>query len=459
MPTKRTPLPDFAETFLAHNRGGVHSVVVTLHQWIRTRYIGVRAFTPDDARRFMESEPVVSAAKAQGRLKALLRYLDWLHEQGHLRWDPYQLSPHPKRLSPHAKQFIASLEVTLKPSSTGSYRTTLRIFEHWLVCAGTTLRDLDRRHIEAWLQALHRRGFHASTRRANIIGVRAYLRWLFERGVTRFSAEELIRGGDLPKLPTYLPRPLPPLIDAELQRRLRQSHQVLHRGLLIMRQTGLRIGELRGLPYHCVHVDPSGNRTLKVPLGKMNSERLVPLSDDTYALIEKLRQRGNPARKWLLQSRRRRPFTYAEFRHGLNEMSSNLTGTDGPIVSHRLRHTFATELLAGGMSLVSLMSVLGHRDHRMTLRYAAITQETVHEEYSQAMTAAATRYGLQQPTLPSQKESVEPTKLANDLIRWIQSHASGDRETGAVIKRLGRIHRWLTGVKPSDHPTKKARRK
>jgi hypothetical protein len=30
------------------------------------------------------------------------------------------------------------------------------------------------------------------------------------------------------------------------------------------------------------------------------------------------------------------------------------------------------------MSLVSLMFILYHRDHRMTLGYAAITQETVH---------------------------------------------------------------------------------
>jgi hypothetical protein len=109
-------------------------------------------------------------------------------------------------------------------------------------------------------------------------------------------------------------------------------------------------------------------------------------------------------------------------------------------------------LLAGGMSLVSLMAVLGHRDHRMTLRYSAITQETVHEEYAQALTMLAARYGLQQSTSTTPTSPIEPTKLTADLIRWLQSHARDDRETGAIIKRLSRINRWLARIKKSGGP-------
>jgi site-specific recombinase XerD len=38
----------------------------------------------------------------------------------------------------------------------------------------------------------------------------------------------------------------------------------------------------------------------------------------------------------------------------------------------RLRHTFASSLMNGGMSLLGIMKLLGHRDQRMTLRYTAI---------------------------------------------------------------------------------------
>src|SRR6516225_3867495 len=44
-------------------------------------------------------------------------------------------------------------------------------------------------------------------------------------------------------------------------------------------------------------------------------------------------------------------------------------GCSGPVSPHRLRHSFATEMLRLGVGLPSLMQLLGHKDIRMTLRY------------------------------------------------------------------------------------------
>ena len=44
-------------------------------------------------------------------------------------------------------------------------------------------------------------------------------------------------------------------------------------------------------------------------------------------------------------------------------------GCSGRVVPHRLRHSFATEMLRLGVSLPALMQLLGHKDIRMTLRY------------------------------------------------------------------------------------------
>jgi hypothetical protein len=43
------------------------------------------------------------------------------------------------------------------------------------------------------------------------------------------------------------------------------------------------------------------------------------------------------------------------------------------------------------------MKLLGHRDHRMTLRYTAITDETVHREYFEALDRVKQRYTQAQP--------------------------------------------------------------
>jgi len=45
-----------------------------------------------------------------------------------------------------------------------------------------------------------------------------------------------------------------------------------------------------------------------------------------------------------------------------------------------------------------VMRLLGHRDYRMTLRYTAITPETVSNEYQKALVQIATRYRLPTPS-------------------------------------------------------------
>ena len=56
---------------------------------------------------------------------------------------------------------------------------------------------------------------------------------------------------------------------------------------------------------------------------------------------------------------------------------------------HRLRHSFATEMLRLGVSLPALMQLLGHKDIRMTLRYVEVTQLDLQREFHTAHQRAA----------------------------------------------------------------------
>ena len=52
---------------------------------------------------------------------------------------------------------------------------------------------------------------------------------------------------------------------------------------------------------------------------------------------------------------------------------------------HRLRHTFASELLCAGMPLESLQVLMGHSDIEVTRRYARLTDKTLQKDYFEAM--------------------------------------------------------------------------
>ena len=214
-----------------------------------------------------------------------------------------------------------------------------------------------------------------------------------------------------------------------------------------MRRTGLRVGELINLPYSCLRIDPKGNKFLKVPLGKLDTERLVPLDRDGLKTLNKLRRLGTPRRAFLLESSPGRKTTYHFYREAIYEAAHGLDVQE-PITTHRLRHTYATALLAGGMSLVGLMRLLGHKDYRMTLRYAAITDETVLIEYAAALDRSMQRYSV--PATPRPLAYLDPAQQLTDLARQLHLRIADEQldpnRTLLLVRRLRRLAielRWL----------------
>jgi hypothetical protein len=171
--------------------------------------------------------------------------------------------------------------------------------------------------------------------------------------------------------------------------------------LLLARAVGLRIGELLDLELDCVHEIVGHGSWLKVPLGKLDTERMVPLDDETVALIDRItttRSTGRP----LPHPRTGRPTQFLFTHHGrrLSQTAirtelarSATTAGIGHVTPHQLRHTYATALVNAGVSLQALMALLGHVSAEMSLRYAHLFDTTVRAEYERALTLAKNRIG------------------------------------------------------------------
>jgi site-specific recombinase XerD len=349
----------------------------------------------------------------------------------------------PPQLPSVARTFLASLAPTHRPATRAAYAGALRKFHGWLDRRALALSRLTRRQIVPWFQELHAAGLHPGTRHLILVDIRAYLYWVGEHHGMRAAPDDLIRTSDLPKLPLYLPRPLIADADHELQRRLVASTDPCAWALLLMRRTGLRISELRSLEFHCMRPD-KGRPLLKVPLGKLNSERLVPIDDVSVELIRRLQTTAPGPRSWLVPGPAGRRASYARIATVLEAHSHDLPDP-ARITSHRLRHTYATEMLSAGMSLPGVMRLLGHRDYRMTLRYAAITPETVADDYHKALTQLATKYRLARQ--PAAEPVSDPDQLFHGLFCWLRKHISSGPVQRALLKRLERLQHDIQPMK------------
>jgi integrase len=282
----------------------------------------------------------------------------------------------------------------------------------------TSLADLDRqRHIEPFLQdvaaARHRftgAPLSASERRSRIQLIGRMLSTIAEWGWAEAPSRRLIFARDVPRLPRALPRYIPPDADRRLVRELENwSNRLRADALLLMRATGLRIGELVDLELDCVHEVPGQGAWLKVPLGKLDTERMVPLDDETLAIVDRIvanRSPGRPLRhprsgrlvEFLLTHQGRRLSLYT-LRDELAYVAK--AAGLGVITPHQLRHTYATALVNAGVSLQVLMQLLGHSTAEMSLRYGRLFDATVRADYERALVLAKERLGPVLPPTPT----------------------------------------------------------
>ncbi|BDE14943.1 hypothetical protein Mkiyose1665_59510 [Mycobacterium kiyosense] len=304
--------------------------------------------------------------------------------------------------------YLNAKKATCTRKTVSSLSTRLMHFGRFLTATDpglTRLSQLDRRrHIEPYLSALvdtvntKTDGvITAAERSRRVLALGNFLSDIAEWGWADTPTRRLVFRGDIPRLPQPLPRYLPVDADRRLTQALRASdYELAASALLLQRSCGLRIGELLDLELDCVHEIPGHGTWLKVPVGKLDTERMIPLDEETVELIDRIaeiRSSGRP----LDHPRTGRPAQFLFTRHG-HRLSQNAireeldraataAGLDH-ITPHQLRHTYATALVNAGVSLQSLMALLGHVSAQMSLRYGRLFDTTVRAEYERALTLA-----------------------------------------------------------------------
>ena len=321
------------------------------------------------------------------------------------------MSGHP--LGPHLEDFFHSRlnsQLNASEHTVRSYRDSLKLL---LTFAGKRLgREPMRMDVEDIdVDLVCRFLDHLETDRKNSIGSRnirlAAIRSFFTH-VSRREPALLNHCRKVGMLPgKRQPRPTVQYLDqAEVHALLGAPDLDTRTGrrdraiLLLLVQTGLRVGELIGLDRGSIRLDGQANVVCR---GKGRKERSTPLRQDTVQVLDEwMRERpagdGDPLFVSNLNRRLSPDSVQRLVRKHVERAAMRCPSLSAKrITPHSLRHTAAMELLRHGRSITVIALWLGHESTATTMKYLHADQR-IKQEAMELTRPADIPPGRYQPT-------------------------------------------------------------
>jgi site-specific recombinase XerD len=341
-----------------------------LSRWLNDEEIDVEGLNWPTARRYLE------ARRAGGYTcwlsdRALGPILDYLIAKGAVLWPvPAPLSGTDELLERYRSYLL--VERGLVEATANYYEAVARRF----LGATDPGGDLDFSRCSASdvttfvLDESHR--VSAGSTKLSVTALRSWLRFLHLEGLTDKAlapAVPAVAGWRLSGVPRYLgPGEVDRLLVSCDRRRAKGRRDFAI--LTLLARLGLRSCEVSRL---CL-ADIDWHSGELVVMGKGRGEERLPMPHDVGEALAAYLQRGRP--------RTDRPQVFLGSRAPFEGLSSAGISSVvaqagrraglGPVGAHRLRHTFATDLLAKGGSLEEIGQVLRHRATMSTAIYAKV---------------------------------------------------------------------------------------
>jgi integrase len=248
-------------------------------------------------------------------------------------------------MAPLFRRAAESLTTSLTAESAHFYQCAGRHFLNYLDARHPRVRSLGqlRRdpHILDWLTLLrsHQPPLAKVTFAHYVIRLRRTLEELaWTKGVPLLT--RLVRSDDIPSPDRCLPRPLTAEQDRLIQQELLRRHDRDSNALMLLRHTGMRIGECLDLTPDCLRRIGQDQWAIHVPLGKLRTERLVPVDAFVCRIVDRLgslRCHLRHADGFLLARPRGRMALGATLRPSLHQIAA-AAGITTRVVPHQFRH-------------------------------------------------------------------------------------------------------------------------
>jgi len=244
--------------------------------------------------------------------------------------------------------------------------------------------DWSVRLIEAYIDDKLRQGKAANTINLHLYLFRSFCQFVIDEG---YPLPHILRRIKVLDAPRGLPRPLSDeqvyRLEACIKDAINQAPRELSRKVAVrdlacfylMWHCGLRVSEVSELLMQ--DLDLSGRKVF-IRHSKEGKDRALYISQTTAAVLGGyLADRRRPNSPFVFAGRYG-PLTTRNIRDRLKTYGEQC---DVPVTPHRLRHTFASQMLAAGMSITSLQRYLGHEKLDTTLVYAKVSDPMLQKDY------------------------------------------------------------------------------
>jgi site-specific recombinase XerD len=260
-------------------------------------------------------------------------------------------------------------------------------------CKVDSVSDLRLEQVLQYVKYRLDAGFSPSTVNNHLSSLRSFLTYLREDDLAVHpSLENIQRLKGEERLPRYMTSEQVQRLRAEIEVSLSKARNSTERyDALLLRsvfyllwQGGLRIGEVEGLRFSDFYVSQSNRaKRLFVRDSKWRKGRAVYLTDVSLeALKAYLAVRGIEKTGGYVFVRNGMPMRKDFLCKRLQAIGKRVNVN---VVPHRLRHTFATQLLNVGCKVTSIQKLLGHTNLNTTMTYARAFDQTVMLDYFRAV--------------------------------------------------------------------------
>ncbi len=292
-----------------------------------------------------------------------------------------------ERPAPLVKRFLDHLfvECGLAGSTVTAYQRDLRGFWDHLEAREVEPGDISIDDVQKYLMELPRRGLALSSIARHLASIKVLLRYLFAERILRRDIASLIesprRWRNIPDTVRY--SQVEALLGAPVPT---DEFYLRDRALLeLLFATGMRVSEATELNLDQINLTLGYVRCM----GKGRKERLIPVGRaaikavQTYLELLRPRLLGERNEAALFLSRTGRPLDRTNVWRLVRKYAM-VAGIKHRLSPHTLRHSFATQLLAGGADLRIVQELLGHANVTTTQIYTHVDEtqlKQVHRKY------------------------------------------------------------------------------